>query len=62
MFLSNRIENDVGRAGVDRPADKPPLSLRSDTCPEPPLKRRSHHGVLPRIAAARGWRTTFMSV
>lgn len=62
MFLSNRVENDVGYTGHAPLAHKPPLSLRGDAAPEPPLKRRSRHGVLPRIAAARGWRATFMSV
>jgi hypothetical protein len=61
MFHPTRVEIDIGDTGHPRPASKSPLG-HGAAIGLGPAKRRPRHDVLPRIAAARGWRATFMSI
>ena len=62
MFHPTRAEVDTGDAAHPRPASASTSGHRTAIASGPVAKRRPHYDVLPRIAAARGWRATFMSI
>ena len=62
MFRSNSFENG-GRAELDEPSRKESRGDTHSGAGSPTgVRRKSYYGVIPRVAATSGWRTTFMSV
>ena len=61
-MFPTRTEIDTGSTGHRRPTAESTLGPRSAIGSGSIAKRRLRHAALPRIAAPRGWRATFMSI